>query len=64
MATDLRNSRMCLSKTVFWSLYFAELSIAKIRRKGGPKMRPYLCPNCLQYHLARVEKLTKKTKAS
>ena len=47
-----KNNNMCLAKTVFWSLSLANTKAIKIFEKGGPIMRAYHCPNCLQYHLS------------
>ena len=47
-----KNNNMCLAKTVFWSLSLANIKATKIFEKGGPIMRAYHCPNCLQYHLS------------
>ncbi len=47
----MRNERMCLRKRLFWTQGAAEGRAMVIAESGGPKMRAYRCPNCLQFHL-------------
>lgn len=57
MSQPISRSRFyqCDRKFLFVSQTEATSRAESIRAKGGPAMRPYHCPHCNGWHLARVK---------
>ncbi|MCM1260559.1 MAG: hypothetical protein NC222_06350 [Staphylococcus sp.] len=52
----------CLRKKRYKSMQQAEDIINKISKRRSTKLRVYLCPKCLGYHLTKVPLKTKEVK--
>jgi hypothetical protein len=57
---NLRNQKMCLRKSIFWSAASAGWKAKALSEEIKKAWYSYKCPNCLQWHLARA----RETKSS
>lgn len=57
---NLRNQKMYLRKSIFWSAASAGWKAKALSEETKKAWHSYKCPNCLQWHLAK----THETKSS
>lgn len=48
-------AKMCLGKSAYRHIDKVEKVKKKIKKERGIKLRHYLCPHCMKYHLTSKE---------